>query len=132
LMNGDILTDLDFTALVDHHRSQGALATIGLCRRTVHIDFGIVTLNGERRLTGWQEKPQIEYLVSTGIYVLEPAALSVMPAAGFFNLPDLVEALYGRGRKVSGFIHEGYWLDIGRAEDYQKACEDYAQQFGKK
>ena len=48
---------------------------------------------------------------------------------GFFNLPDLVQALYGQGKKVSGFIHEGYWLDIGRTEDYQKACQDYDQRF---
>lgn len=125
VMNGDILTDIDFHGLIDYHKNEKAIATIALSRRTVDIDFGVVTINSDNRFLKWQEKPQIEYLVSTGIYIFEPEALEVLPTDGFFNLPDLIFKLAENNKNVKGYIHRGYWLDIGRASDYAKACEDY-------
>lgn len=125
VMNGDILTDLDFHKLINYHKKEKAVATIALARRTVEIDFGVVSLNKENQFLEWKEKPEIEYMVSTGIYIFEPEALSVLPSEGFFNLPDLIIKLSENNKKVSGYIHCGYWLDIGRASDYAKACEDY-------
>jgi len=125
VMNGDILTDMDFHELINYHRNEKSVATIALSKRTVEIDFGVVTLNNENQFLEWKEKPQIDYLVSTGIYIFEPEALDVLPSEGFFNLPDLIIKLSENNKKVAGYIHQGYWLDIGRPGDYAKACEDY-------
>ena len=125
VMNGDILTDIDFHELIDYHNKEKSIATVALSKRTVDIDFGVVTLNNGNQFSEWQEKPQIEYLVSTGIYIFEPEALDVLPSEGFFNLPDLIVKLAENNKKVTGYVHHGYWLDIGRASDYAKACEDY-------
>jgi len=125
VMNGDILTDLDFHKLINYHKNEKSIATIALARRTVEIDFGVVTLNDDNQFLEWKEKPEIEYMVSTGIYIFEPEALEVLPSEGFFNLPDLIIKLSENNKKVTGYIHHGYWLDIGRPGDYAKACEDY-------
>lgn len=125
VMNGDILTDIDFHKLINYHKNNKSTATIALSKRTVEIDFGVVAINNENQFVEWQEKPEIKYLVSTGIYIFEPEALDVLPAEGFFNLPDLIVSLSENNKKVMGYIHHGYWLDIGRAGDYAKACEDY-------
>jgi NDP-mannose synthase len=126
LMNGDILTDLDFSRLIEYHKRQRSSATVALTKRTVNIDFGVVRVDEHGAFAEWQEKPNINYLVSTGIYVLEPQALDAMPKSGFFNLPDLILNLHNLNHRVFGYIHEGYWLDIGRAEDYESACKDYS------
>ena len=125
VMNGDILTDIDFHELINYHKNEKSIATIALSKRTVDIDFGVVTLKNENQFSEWKEKPIIEYLVSTGIYIFEPEALNVLPSEGFFNLPDLIIKLAENNKKVTGYVHHGYWLDIGRASDYAKACEDY-------
>jgi len=125
VMNGDILTDIDYPDLINFHNKEKSVATVALSKRTVDIDFGVVTLDAESRFLEWREKPVIEYLVSTGIYLFEPEALDALPAEGFFNLPELIVGLAGSENRVKGYQHHGYWLDIGRAADYAKACEDY-------
>ncbi|MDP6381492.1 MAG: sugar phosphate nucleotidyltransferase [Phycisphaerae bacterium] len=102
-----------------------SVATVGLSKRTVHIDFGVVEIDQDGTFAEWKEKPTIDYLVSMGIYLLEPEALDMMVDEVFFTLPELIVKLHENGRKVTGFVHEGYWLDIGRPEDYEKACRDY-------
>jgi NDP-sugar pyrophosphorylase family protein len=125
VMNGDILTDIDFYDLVAYHRKEKSIATIALSRRTVDIDFGVVQIDEQNEFLKWQEKPVIEYMVSTGIYIFEPDVFAVLPSTGFFNLPDLIIKLGEEKKKVKAYVHPGYWLDIGRADDYAKACEDY-------
>jgi NDP-sugar pyrophosphorylase family protein len=125
VMNGDILTDIDYPDLIDFHSKERSIATVALSKREVDIDFGVDALDAESRFLEWREKPVIEYLVSTGIYLFEPEALDALPASGFYNLPDLIVKLAEEGNKVKGYRHHGYWLDIGRAADYAKACEDY-------
>jgi len=127
MMNGDLLTDLLFDRLVAHHRTTGAAATVGLCRRDVRVSLGVIDLDGAGFVTGYTEKPTWQYLASMGVYALEPSVLSYVPAAGPFDLPDLVRALVAAGQRVAGFVHEGYWLDIGRPEDYERAQSDIAE-----
>jgi len=127
VMNGDVLTDLDFDALLEHHRAHQAEATVVVTRRHVDVDFGVVELDAAGQFAAWNEKPTIEYFVSTGIYVFEPAALDALPAEGHFDLPDLVQALHARERKLSVYTHAGYWLDIGRPDDYERACLDHGE-----
>ncbi len=123
MMNGDILTDLRYGELIGYHKEKGAEATIATVKRNVDIDYGVVKIN-EDAIVGWEEKPTIHYHVSTGIYVLEPSALDLIPPEGKFDLPDLIKALISHGREVASYPFEGYWLDIGRPEDYEKACEN--------
>ena len=121
-MNGDTLSDFDFNVMLDFHRQQKAIATVGLTKRTVDIDFGVVKIDAENRFSEWQEKPTLEYLVSTGIYIFQPEVIDYLPD-GFFNVPDLINLLDKKNERIIGFLHKGFWLDIGRLEDYQAACK---------
>ena len=73
----------------------------------------------------WDEKPDFNFLVSTGIYLFEPRALDFLPPGKFTNLPDLIISLIDNNEKVATYQHEGFWLDIGRPDDYEKACALY-------
>jgi NDP-sugar pyrophosphorylase family protein len=77
-----------------------------------------------RKVTNYEEKPESSYMVSMGIYALSPAAVEHVPA-GRFDIPDLVLALLEAGLPVGAFPFEGYWLDIGRHDDYERAQADY-------
>jgi len=121
LMNGDVLTTLDYQNMLDFHKAQAADATIGLVSRQVNVDFGVVEVDGTR-LTGWSEKPKLDYLVSTGIYLFEPQTLKYLEPGKRFDLPDFVQYLIKGGKHVAAYKHDGYWLDIGRPQDYEEAC----------
>ena len=121
-MNGDVLSDIEFASLIEFHKKTGCVATVALVRRTVDIDFGVVKVGSNNQFKEWQEKPTFEYLVSTGIYVFEPKVLQFIPD-GFYNVPDLIVALDNGNGNVGVYVHPGYWLDIGRLEDYQAACQ---------
>jgi NDP-sugar pyrophosphorylase family protein len=125
MMNGDILTDLNFTKLMDYHKASGASATIAVTKRKVDMNYGIVEIDEEKTLTGWKEKPNIDYFVSMSIYVLEPEVLELIPEDQVFDLPDLILKLMDKGSLVKGFPYDGYWQDIGRPEDYEQALNDY-------
>jgi NDP-sugar pyrophosphorylase family protein len=123
VMNGDLLTSLDFNAMVRFHREHGAVATVGLFKKQVQIDLGVIEADGENRITGYTEKPTMNYEVSMGVYVMEPDVLRYIPAGQKFDLPDLVRALITDGLPVIGYHFDGYWLDIGRQDDYTQAVE---------
>jgi NDP-sugar pyrophosphorylase family protein len=128
MMNGDVLTDLDYGTLVAAHADAGNVLTIATHRRTVETDYGILHTDGARGATGavrdYEEKPTLQYLVSMGVYVLEPAAIAHVPSDRRFDLPDLVLALLAAGEPVGSFEYGGYWLDIGRHDDYAQAARD--------
>ncbi len=126
-MNGDILTTLDYRALFDGHRMSGNVLTVATHRRTVRSEYGVLDVEGEgdlQRVKGYDEKPEIHYVVSMGIYVLEPEALDHVPAGVRFDIPDLVLALLAAHKPVGSYLFDGYWLDIGRHDDYQQALDD--------
>lgn len=125
VMNGDLLTDIDFNSMIEVHRQNGAAATVGLYERDVRIDLGVIHTDDAGRVLEYIEKPVYHYQVSMGIYVLDPRVLAHLPSEGPFDLPDLVRALIGAGETVVGYEHRGYWLDIGRPDDYQRAQEDF-------
>ncbi|MEA2460107.1 MAG: NDP-mannose synthase [Actinomycetota bacterium] len=123
VMNGDLLTDIDFSAMARAHQSSDALATVGVFQRDLKIDLGVVeTENG--RVTGYIEKPTHRFLVSMGIYVLDPSVVESIPQDRPFDLPELVTGLISSGDHVASYEHRGYWLDIGRPEDYERAQLD--------
>ena len=123
VMNGDILTTLDYRELVAFHREQGNMLTIATHERSIKVDYGILHLDERSRVKGFEEKPQIQSRVSMGIYVMEPEVLDHVPADGHFDLPDLVHALIAADLPVGGYRHDGLWYDIGRVEDYADAAQ---------
>ena len=101
LMNGDILTDLDFRKLVDHHLSGQCLLTVATHKRTVKIDFGVLETDGGR-VTRYIEKPSLDYVVSMGVYVMEPSVREYITPGEYLDMPDLVRLLLADGKPVTG------------------------------
>jgi NDP-sugar pyrophosphorylase family protein len=122
VLNGDVLTDLDFGRFIDFHRETGAIATIGACRRDYHIDFGVIDAEGDR-VVDYYEKPRFESLVSMGIYAFKRDILKYIPSGKRFDFPDLVHKLVDKGINPAVYPHRGQWLDIGRPDDYKEAVE---------
>jgi len=124
--NGDVLTTLDLRDLLAFHKAQGGIATIAVHRRQVKIDLGVVQWNGNKTLSGYIEKPTYDYTVSMGIYVFEPRVMDYIPHNQYLDFPDLVLKMIAAGEKVSGYAFDGYWMDLGRPDDYTQASEDFA------
>lgn len=123
--NGDVLTTLDFKNLIAFHKQKGSIATIAVHQRQVHIDLGVVQFNDDQIITGYIEKPKYDYTVSMGVYVFEPRVLEYIPNGQYFDLPNLVLKLVAAGEKVAAYPFDGYWMDLGRPDDYAKANEDF-------
>jgi NDP-sugar pyrophosphorylase family protein len=121
VMNGDVLTRLDYADLVRHHRRSGNVLTIATHQRSTTINYGMLHLDVSARVRDFEEKPEIESPVSMGIYVLEPAVLEYIPGGQFFDFPDLVRALLNAGEPVGAYCFDGMWFDIGRPDDYAEA-----------
>ena len=127
VMNGDVLTDLDFSDFIDFHFKNKNTATIAASSRKVDVDFGLVRLDERNNFLSWKEKPVLEYSVSMGIYLFSPGILHNLPKKESFGIPELIQHLHKKKKKIMGYIHKGYWLDIGRPDDYKKACKDFIQ-----
>jgi len=127
VMNGDLLTNLDFNALVEFHRRQKALLTIATHTRAVKIDLGVLEFDRRHRVTGYREKPEHHYQVSTGVYVYEPAVLRHIRKGQHLDFPELVLRLIKRGERVCAYPADCLWLDIGRPDDYARAQELFAE-----
>ena len=127
LMNGDVLTDFDLSGLLERHIACGRLFTIAAARRFQLIDYGVLQIDSSHRLTGFSEKPQSEYLVSMGIYAVNRRILQFVPPDSKYGFDDLMKDLLERAERVDVEPYEGYWLDIGRPDDYMRAVEEFEQ-----
>jgi len=125
VMNGDILTTLDYAELVAWHKRTGAVATVAMHKRTVTIDLGVIQLDGDNLIKDYLEKPTYHYNVSMGVYVFDRRVLRYIPADTYFDFPSLVRRLLDNGEAVAGYPYDGYWLDIGRPDDYERAVQDF-------
>lgn len=123
--NGDVLTTLDIADLIKFHKSTGAIATIATHERSVHIDLGVIQTNGDHTIKGYIEKPDIDYLVSMGLYIFEPAVLNYIPMGKYLDFPDLVKKMIAAGERVAAYPFSGYWQDLGRPDDYEQANIDF-------
>ena len=124
VINGDILTRVDFRALFAFHQEHGAVMTVAVREYTSQIPYGVVEGDGVeiRRVV---EKPTARYFVNAGIYLIEPAALAMIPRDGSrFDMPDMINTLINSGHRVVSFPIREYWLDIGQLEEYQRAQDD--------
>ncbi|HEY9855756.1 MAG TPA: sugar phosphate nucleotidyltransferase [Stenomitos sp.] len=125
VMNGDILSSLDFGDLWERHLASKALATISLYKKLVKIDLGVIELGDRGEITGYTEKPTLSYDVSMGIYMFSPEIKAHIPTGERLDLPDLILNLLARKEQVNSYPFSGHWLDIGRPEDYAQAVEVY-------
>jgi NDP-mannose synthase len=123
--NGDVLTTLDMRELIAFHKSQHAIATIAAHHREEKIDLGVIQFDGTSQVVGYVEKPTYDFMVSMGIYVFEPEVLDYIPLGEYLDFPDLVKKMIAAGEKVMGFPFSGYWQDLGRPGDYEKATIDF-------
>jgi NDP-sugar pyrophosphorylase family protein len=121
VMNGDIVTDLDFGELVRFHLEHQAALTIATMAKDVPISLGVIE-HDALRVTGYVEKPTLSYDVSMGVYVYEPRVLELMPS-GHFDFPDVVHLLLDRGEPVTTYPFTGTWFDIGTPSDHESAVE---------
>ena len=125
--NGDVITDLDFRTIYDHHVNSGCKLTVGTVERRESVDYGVLTVDTAGRVTGFEEKPEVSYLVSMGVYVFSREVLGLAPKGERFGFDDLMHALLDRGEAINTFRYDGYWLDIGRPDDYERAQVDLAR-----
>lgn len=122
VMNGDLLTTLNFADFFEHHKKSGATATIATFQKEVKIDLGVLKTKANS-FEDYIEKPVYHFTVSMGIYVLNRRVMDFIPDGRKFDMPDLILALYKAGEKVECYSGDYEWLDIGRIDDYEKAVE---------
>lgn len=124
VMNGDVLTDLDYGHLLDTHAASDAPLTVAVASRQTRIEYGVLTVDGDR-IVGFAEKPAMTYQVSMGVYGMSRRTLGPYPAGLAFGFDQLVLDLLDGGDLPAGYAFDGYWLDIGRPEDYDVANRDF-------
>jgi NDP-mannose synthase len=128
VMNGDVLTDIDYGGLLERHRASDAAATIATKLRHVEISLGVLKFSDDSdptRLTGYDEKPAIDFTASMGVYCFAPRALSHIQPGERLDFPDLVLRLIAAGEIVRAWPSDDYWLDIGRHDDYEQAQDEF-------
>lgn len=126
--NGDLLTKEDYGHLVDAHVASGAAATMAVRDYDMQVPWGVVR-ERDGRIEAVEEKPVQRFTVNAGIYVLSPHVLELVPSEAFFDMPSLFEAMLVRRMHTRCHRIDGYWLDIGRMPDYERANHDFAEVF---
>lgn len=131
LMNGDVLTDLRFADFLDRHADAGRLFTISAARRTEVTEYGVLHADASGMLRGFEEKPVTSYLVSMGVYGFNRALLANVPRGRKYGFDDLMGDMLARSQPVRVEEHDGYWLDIGRPDDYARAVDEFESARGR-
>jgi NDP-sugar pyrophosphorylase family protein len=126
VMNGDILTTMNYRELYQRHLEKGAEATVATVRREHRVDFGVIESDGSGFLSGYREKPVLDYVVSTGVYVLSRACHELIGDGEALGMPDLLLRVLRNGGRVYCAEEPCYWLDIGRVDDYEEAQRQFA------
>lgn len=129
VMNGDLLTKVDFVRLIGFHNKQNNLATMCVREYRYQIPYGVVKLD-QHKVINLKEKPVQYYYVNAGVYLLEPAVLKQIPENEYYDMTQLFEKLIQDNLQVGSFPLREYWMDVGRLEDFEQAHLDYAEQFG--
>ncbi len=127
VMNGDLLTTMNFNKMLEFHVAQKADFTIGVYKREVKIDFGVVESNAANEFVGFQEKPVYDFEVSMGVNIISKAAARSIKAHEYMDMPELILKIYKEGGRVSCYRENCFWLDIGRMEDYAAAQKQFEE-----
>ena len=125
LMNGDVLTDLDMRWLYEEHVGGARLFTIAASARTQVVDYGVLRAGPQNQLVGFEEKPAFDYLVSMGVYIVNRTVLGDVPSGQKYGFDNLMSDMLARKAPVHVERYNGYWLDIGRVDDYMRAVEEF-------
>lgn len=125
VMNGDILCDLDYRAFYESHRAAGSLISVSAFRRQVKIDFGVLRYNATGQLDSFHEKPQYDFDVSMGIYAINRSVIEALPRGQKYGFDNLMIDSLANGKRVDVRPFSGYWLDIGRPDDYEYADANF-------
>jgi dTDP-glucose pyrophosphorylase len=128
VMNGDILTKVDFRRLLDFHNDQGVDATICIREYQLEVPYGVVSID-RNRLKGIEEKPKERFYINAGLYILNPEIIDYIPQNSFFNMPELFKMLMREQRETAVYPIREYWMDIGHMDDYERANGDYQSIF---
>lgn len=124
VINGDILTRVDFHAMLDFHRQHGADMTVAVHQHEIRLPYGLVEIEGTK-VIGISEKPVLRHFINAGIYLLNPGMCRFIPTGHSYDMTDLISRLIAEGCRVVSFPVREYWLDIGQTGDYQKALHDF-------
>lgn len=128
VMNGDLLTKINFSDLINFHIKNENITTMCLRQYEHQIPFGVVVTDQDRILK-IEEKPIRRYFVNGGIYVLNPEALQSIPSETYYDMPTFFEALIEKNQKVGAYPFYEYWIDIGRLDDYERAHAEFLEVF---
>jgi len=121
VMNGDVLTSLNYQKLIEYHRRHRGMVTIAMNQKRIQLELGVMELGQGHRLTQYIEKPTLSYSVSMGVYIFEKKVLKWVPSRGYLDFPELIQKLLRKGEKIFCYPSNDFWLDIGRHEDYGEA-----------
>ena len=125
VMNGDLLTELDFAEFFNFHLQNEGLLTVSTFKRTVDVDFGVIDIDADvDRAIGFREKPSYNFNVSMGVYAFNRQVLDCVPENHPFGFDNLMHKMLDSQMPVNVYKYSGYWLDIGRPDDYEKANLD--------
>jgi NDP-mannose synthase len=127
VMNGDILTTLNYQKLIQYHRQHRGIVTIAMSQKKVPLELGIMDFNRAHQLTRYIEKPILSYSVSMGIYVFEKKVLGWIPSKKYLDFPELIQKLIKQKARVVCYPSDDFWLDIGRHEDYEEAQKKFQE-----
>lgn len=130
-LNGDVLTTLAFGDLLAAHAASGALATMAVKERSVDVQYGVVHADAGGRIERLEEKPQLAFTVSMGIYAMQPEIIDLVAPGERVDFPDLLLRAMRRGDEVRAHAPDAYWRDIGNRDDYEAAIEDFTAEPGR-
>lgn len=125
IMNGDVLTDIDFNEFYNYHVNNDNIFTVSAFSREQKVDYGVLEIGIDNKLVNFIEKPTNRYNVSMGVYMANKRILDYIPENQFYGFDHLMLDLITQNLPATVKIHSGYWLDIGRPDDYEKACNDF-------
>jgi NDP-sugar pyrophosphorylase family protein len=127
VMNGDILTTLNYRKLIQYHQRKKGMVTIAMNQKKLQLELGVMEFNRSHRLTRYIEKPMLSCSVSMGIYVFERKVLEWIPSKKYLDFPDLIQRLIKQRVRVVCYPSDDFWLDIGRHEDYEEAQKKFQE-----
>ena len=128
VMNGDLLTNINYEKMLDFHLEHKADATMCVREYDFKVPFGVVNTTNER-INSIKEKPVHSFFVNAGIYLLEPWCIDLIPDDEFYDMTSLFEKIIAEGKNAISFPLQEYWIDVGRISEYERANDDFHKVF---
>jgi dTDP-glucose pyrophosphorylase len=128
VMNGDLLTNINFDHMIRYHIECQSVATMGIKQYDFQVPYGVVNVN-EQRIVSIEEKPSHNFFVNAGIYILDKSVLNEIPYDTFYDMPTLFKTLIANNNMAVSFLIREYWLDVGHKSNYEQANSEYPEVF---